>query len=115
MTENYTPPPQADSPEVTPQFDTIKTGYVFRATADADDPRTGYFFDAVAPVAATGATQGQPGVFTPTGSQPPLAFANLTGIVASPATAWTSGRWVDLRDNSKAYWNGTAWTVGVAP
>lgn len=106
-------PEPTDAP--TPQFDVVRTGYVFRSVADADDPRVGYFFDGTAPVAATGATQGTPGAFTPAGSQPPLAFANLTGITASPATAWLVGRWVDLRDNSKAYWNGTAWTVGVAP
>jgi hypothetical protein len=116
QTQQSTPATETQAEEQpTPQFDVVKTGYVFRAIADADDARTGYVFDSTTPAAATGATQGQPGTFTPVGSQPPLALANMTGITASPATAWLSGRWVDLRDNSKAYWNGTAWVAGVAP
>lgn len=67
---------------------------------------------------ATGATAGTPGTFTPSGSAAPASFAGLTGaappIVASPATAWTTGQHVLLGDASKAYWNGSAWTAGQA-
>lgn len=69
--------------------------------------------------AATGATAGTPGTFTPVGSYAPENFTDLTNgnpiVTASPATAWTTGQHVVLQDNSKAYWNGTAWTVGQAP
>lgn len=68
-----------------------------------------------ADIAPTGATAGAPGVFTPAGALTPQHFANLTGLTASPATAWTAGQFVLLGDSSHAYWNGTAWTVGIAP
>src|SRR5262245_21146237 len=112
QSQEYQPP--ADEPTAEPRFDPpMMTGYVFRATPAADDPRTGYFFDNVAPAAATGATAGIPGVFTPAGSLPPLS--SMAGITASPATAWTTGQYVQTRDNSRFYWNGTAWTAGIAP
>ena len=38
----------------------------------------------------------------------------MTGITASPATAWTTGQHVLLGDASKAFWNATAWTAGQA-
>jgi len=65
--------------------------------------------------AATGATAGTPGAFTPTGALTPTSLAALTGIVASPGTAWTTGKYVLLGDASKAYWNGTTWVAGQAP
>jgi hypothetical protein len=65
--------------------------------------------------AATGATAGTPGSMTPTGATAPANFAAMTGITASPATAWTDGQHVVLADNSHAYWNGTAWVVGEVP
>jgi hypothetical protein len=63
---------------------------------------------------ATGATAGTPGVFTPPGSDSPDDLAELqdSGVVASPATAWTTGQRVVLGDASTAYWNGTAWVAG---
>lgn len=66
-------------------------------------------------VPATGATAGVPGTFTPAGSSLPASFANMTGIVASPNTAWTTGQFVALGDGSKAYWTGTAWAPGAKP
>jgi hypothetical protein len=67
-------------------------------------------------VTATGATSGSPGSFTPANAAPPQTLADMTGIVASPLTAWTpSGAHVVLGDGSKAFWNSTAWTVGMAP
>lgn len=69
--------------------------------------------------AATGATAGIPGAFTPASSYPPEDFTDLTNgsptVVASPATAWTTGQYVTLSDGSKAHWNGTAWIAGPKP
>ncbi|AKY03698.1 hypothetical protein AVT26_gp16 [Streptomyces phage Lannister] len=68
-------------------------------------------------IAASGATAGTPGSFTPEGATPPANLTALQGssIVASPSTAWTVGQYVDLGDGSDAYWNGTAWVAGQAP
>lgn len=70
-------------------------------------------------VAATGATAGSPGSWTPSGSTPPANAAGATtaGVVASPATAWTTGQYVqgsNAGTGGEAYWNGTAWTAGKA-
>ena len=66
-------------------------------------------------VAATGATAGTPGTFTPAGAVAPQNLAAMTGVVtATPATAWTTGQHVVLGDLSKAYWNATAWVTGQA-
>lgn len=63
---------------------------------------------------ATGATAGTPGQFTPVGAVPPFNLAAMSSITASPATAWTTGQYVELGDSSDAHWSGTAWVVGVA-
>jgi len=65
--------------------------------------------------AATGATAGSPGTFTPTGSTTPANLAALSGVVASPSSAWTTGQHVILGDASHAHWNGSAWASGNAP
>ena len=46
---------------------------------------------------------------------PPANLAALTsgGVVASPATAWTSGQYVITADMLAANWTGTAWAAGV--
>jgi hypothetical protein len=65
-------------------------------------------------VLATGAGPGTGlGTFTPAGATPPQNFAALTGVVANPATAWTSGQYIQLGDGSRANWSGTAWAVGA--
>lgn len=64
---------------------------------------------------ATGATAGKPGTFTPAGSAPRANLAAMSGITASPATAWTTGQYVVLGDNSHAHWTSTAWAAGDAP
>lgn len=68
---------------------------------------------------ATGATSGSPGTWTPAQSAPLGSFAALTAaappVVASPTTAWTTGQFVQLGDGTDAYWDGTAWQIGVAP
>lgn len=67
------------------------------------------------PPAATGATAGTPGSFTPSGSTPPanLAALQASGIVASPNTAWTTGQSVNLGTGS-AHWDGDSWETGAA-
>jgi hypothetical protein len=67
--------------------------------------------------AATGATAGTPGTWTPTGSTAPADLATLQAstIAANPATPWTSGQYVDLANGSDAYWDGDTWETGTAP
>ena len=67
--------------------------------------------------AATGATAGTPGSFTPGGSIPPADAAALStsGVVASPSTAWATGESVQTGDGADNYWDGTAWAAGIAP
>lgn len=72
------------------------------------------------PVASTGATAGTPGTWTPAGSTPPsnAAGANTASITASPATAWTTGQFVQgstAGTSGEMYWSGTTWTAGKAP
>jgi hypothetical protein len=63
-------------------------------------------------VAATGATAGTPGTWTPGGAAAP---ADTSGITASPTTAWTTGQYVALEDSTHTHWDGTAWQTGDAP
>lgn len=67
-------------------------------------------------VPATGATAGIAGTFTPTNAYAPLNLAELqvSGVVANPLTAWTTGQYVLLRDGSKAHWTSTAWAADAA-
>jgi hypothetical protein len=69
---------------------------------------------------AKGATAGIPGTFTPAGADAPLDLAEAVswGVVASPATAWTTGQYVQTRTAGapgRMTWTGTAWVGGVAP
>lgn len=67
--------------------------------------------------AATGATAGTPGTWTPPGATPPASVAAIGAVVASPATAWTSGQYVQTGTAGvpgQAHWSGTAWTAGPA-
>jgi hypothetical protein len=70
------------------------------------------------PVAATGATAGSPGSFTPSGATVPANLAALQSaspaVVASPNTAWTTGQSVNLGTGS-AHWDGSAYVAGLAP
>jgi hypothetical protein len=68
---------------------------------------------------ATGATAGIPGTWTPAGSAPPASVTALQSaapaIVATPATNWTTGQYVQTGTAGaagEAYWNGTAWVAG---
>lgn len=69
---------------------------------------------------ATGATAGTPGTWTPGGSTPPTSVTSLQGssITASPATAWTTGQYVQTATAGtagQAHWSGSAWVSGTAP
>lgn len=67
--------------------------------------------------AATGATAGTPGTWTPSGSTPPANAAGATSVTASPATAWSTGQYVQgstAGSSGEMYWSGTAWTAGRA-
>jgi hypothetical protein len=73
---------------------------------------------------ATGATAGTPGTWTPVGSVAPANVADLiagvpNAVTASPATAWTTGQYVQTQEGGtggRAYWDGTApWVAGTAP
>lgn len=68
--------------------------------------------------AATGATAGIPGSWTPAGSTPPASPASMSGITASPTSAWTSGQFVQTGTAGAAgrvTWTGTGWVGGAAP
>lgn len=72
--------------------------------------------------AATGATAGVPGTWTPAGSTPPATVADLIAgvpntVVASPATAWTTGQYVQTATAGapgQAHWSGSAWVAAPA-
>ena len=71
----------------------------------------------IPPTFATGATAGVPGTWTPAGSSPPANAADATAkaIVASPATAWTTGQYVagtTAGTPGEMNWSGTAWVAG---
>jgi hypothetical protein len=66
-------------------------------------------------IVATGATAGTPGTFTPPGATAPADLAAMTGITASPATAWATGEYVVLGDASHCHWDASAWAAGDAP
>jgi hypothetical protein len=70
------------------------------------------------PTVATGATAGTPGTFTPDGADPPADVAGMSGLTASPETAWTTGQYVQTATAGvpgRAYWTGAVWAAGVAP
>lgn len=66
------------------------------------------------PVAATGATAGTPGTYSPSGATPPANLAAMSGKTATPSTAWTTGQYIVLGDASHAHWSGSAWASGDA-
>jgi hypothetical protein len=69
---------------------------------------------------STGATSGIPGTWTPSGSTPPASVSDLQGgaVVATPATAWLTGEYVQTGTAGiagQAFWDATAWVTGKAP
>jgi len=71
-----------------------------------------YFIDSPK---ATGATAGAPGSWTPAGNGGVNGLSGVSTVVASPATAWTTGQRVVCNDGTEVFWNGSAWSVGRAP
>jgi len=72
-------------------------------------------------VAATGASAGTPGTWTPSGSTPPVSVSALQSaspaITATPGTAWTTGQYVQTGTAGtpgQAHWDGAAWATGTA-
>ena len=72
---------------------------------------------------ATGATAGIPGSWTPAGALPPASPTALSAgspvtVTATPATAWTTGQFVQTQTAGaagRACWTGSAWVSGAAP
>jgi hypothetical protein len=92
----------------------IKGGVTSAVTIDATFVANGAWTRS-SMVAATGASGvSSPGSFTPAGAMAPANLAGMTGLTASPATAWTTGMYVTLGDGSTAHWDGTAWVAGIA-
>ena len=64
----------------------------------------------------TGCVAGAPGHFTPAGCDVPDNLAELRACGALGQTAaWTTGQYVPLDPVGSAYWDGTAWQLGVKP
>lgn len=81
---------------------------------DIDWTATGPWTKNTGAVAATGATAGSPGQFTPAGCTRPANEAAMASLTASPTSAWTTGQYVVTADQLGSHWTGTAWAVGVA-
>ena len=72
---------------------------------------------AEAPDPATGATAGTPGTWTPAGSTPPADAASAGAVVANPASAWTTGQYVQgstAGSSGEMFYDGSAWVAGRA-
>ena len=66
------------------------------------------------PPAATGATAGAPGAWTPAGAAAPADLASCPALTGQPA--WTTGQYALLADGtSHVHWSGAAWAAGDAP
>ncbi|RPH63934.1 MAG: phage major capsid protein [Myxococcaceae bacterium] len=98
----------------------IRLGFIVLAPKGQGQTATPYPFAVLEPKAprSTGATQGAPGTWAPSGSLPPHDLANLRGtptITATPQTKWTTGNYVVLGDNSHAHWDADSWEAGDSP
>jgi|SRR5262245_13048955 len=92
----------------------IKGGVTAAVTIDGSFSANGSWSRIAWGAVATGAGPSVLGGFTPAGAVAPANLAAMTGITATPATAWTTGQFVLLGDGTKAHWNGTAWVAGPA-
>lgn len=102
--------------------DAVKYEVTVTAYPDATGNKAYIYTAAVGAVAITGVTAGTPGEFTPAGASAPADLAALKADpvvgdsgTAEPGSAWTTGQYVVLGDNSHAYHDGTAWAAGEAP
>jgi hypothetical protein len=71
-------------------------------------------------VNAKGATAGTPGTWTPSGADRPTnaGQAGQWGVVATPATPWTTNQYVQgstAGAPGEMTWSGTNWVGGRAP
>lgn len=84
-----------------------------RGAGPTDDHGTGDI-----EIIATGATAGTPGTWTPPGATPRAGVTDMAGVTASPATAWTTGQYVQGSTPGapgEVTWTGSAWVGGRAP
>lgn len=65
-------------------------------------------------VPATSAVAGIPGTYLPANSYGRANLTAMTGLTASPTTAWTTGQYVTMLDGNKAHWTSSAWAAGAA-
>ena len=64
----------------------------------------------------TGVVAGNPGHFTPSGCDVPDNLAELRALGSLGQTAaWATTQYVNLDPTGSAYWDGTAWQLGVKP
>lgn len=73
-------------------------------------------FVVTALVAATDAVEGEPGMFLPTGADPPATIGDLRTAVPAPSNsaAWATDAYVVI-GSGNAYWTGSDWAMGKAP
>lgn len=91
------------------------------AIADGSEEVTTFLETKAGITAATGATAGIPGTWTG-GTTVPHDVGRLAAgvpktVVANPATAWTTGQYVQTETAGvpgRAHWSGTAWVAGPA-
>jgi hypothetical protein len=65
---------------------------------------------------AYNATAGIPGSYNVVGFLPQSStMLRDMAVQATPATAWTTGQYVNTVDTTRAHWNGSAWVAGAKP
>lgn len=112
-------PPHADAPETqTAQTPGWSNSPADDGISSRDTPAPGVDmsqpgFSNTGP-AATGATAGTPGTWTPSHADTPNTLALMSGVTATPATAWTTGQYVVLGNGTFAHWTSSAWAAGPA-
>jgi len=92
----------------------IKGGVTSAVTIDGNFVANGAWSRSSMVVATGASGTAAPGTFSPAGAMAPANLAAMTGLTATPNTAWTTGMYVRLGDGSTAHWSGTAWVAGIA-
>ena len=70
-----------------------------------------------APQPPTGVTAGEPGAFTPAGSEAPATIGDLRALALLDAETdepWATGEYVVI-GSGNVHWNGDDWAMGIAP
>ena len=87
-------------------------GTAWAATTSGVTPQAGETPEAAG--AATGATAGTPGEWTPAGAEAPQLMADAPALEGEPA--WATGEYALLRNGSThIHWDGEKWASGNAP